>query len=143
LIVPGTTDDAARVSNALGVKTAFTVETTFGTLRPLGEGEAPPPAGARVVAVAGIARPERFFRAVRSQGWNVVADLPYADHHWYTTRDLAEINNAAQAAHARIVVTTEKDAVRIGEQAWWAALPMKASIAPAAEVTSWLRGRLR
>lgn len=143
LIVSGTSDDATRVSNALGVNTAFTVETTFGALRPLGEGEAPAPAGARVVAVAGIARPERFFRAVRSQGWNVVADLPYADHHWYTARDLAEINNAAQAAHARIVVTTEKDAVRIGEQAWWAALPMKASIQPVGEFRSWLRGRLR
>jgi tetraacyldisaccharide 4'-kinase len=142
LIVSGTSDDAVRVSNALGVNTTFTVETTFGALRPLGEGEAPAPAGARVVAVAGIARPERFFRAVRSQGWNVVADLPYADHHWYTTHDLAEINNAAQAAHARIVVTTEKDAVRIGEQAWWAALPMQASIEPAGEFRSWLRGRL-
>jgi tetraacyldisaccharide 4'-kinase len=142
LIVPGTGDDAARVSKALGVNTAFTVETTFGALRPLGEGEAPAPAGARVVAVAGIARPERFFRAVRSQGWNVVAELPYSDHHWYTKRDLAEINNAAQAAHARIVVTTEKDAVRIGEQAWWAALPMTAAIEPAGEFRSWLRGHL-
>jgi tetraacyldisaccharide-1-P 4'-kinase len=142
LIVSGTSDDAARVSRALGVTTAFTVETTFGALRPLGEGEAPAPPGARVVAVAGIARPERFFRAVRAQGWNVVAELPYSDHHWYTPRDLAEINNAAQAAHARIVVTTEKDAVRIGEQAWWAALPMTAAIEPAGEFRSWLRGRL-
>jgi tetraacyldisaccharide 4'-kinase len=118
------------------------VETTFGALRPLGEGEAPVPAGARVVAVAGIARPERFFRAVRDQGWNVVAELRYSDHHWYTPKDLAEINNVAQEARARAVVTTEKDAVRVGEQAWWAALPMQIAIEPADEFKAWLRGRL-
>jgi tetraacyldisaccharide 4'-kinase len=142
VIVSGTSDDAARVSGVLGVMTAFRVETAFGALRPLGEGEAPAPAGARVVAVAGIAHPERFFHAVRSQGWNVVAELRYPDHHWYTARDLAEINDAAQAAHARIVVTTEKDAVRVGEQAWWAALPMQVTIEPAEEFRAWLRGRL-
>ena len=143
LIVTGTADEAARMSSALAVTTAFRVETAFGELRPLGEGEAPAPAGSRVLAVAGIARPERFFRALRAQGWNVVAELAYSDHHWYTPRDLAEINNAAQQAHARIVVTTEKDAVRIGEQAWWAALPMRVSIDPADEFRSWLHGRLK
>jgi tetraacyldisaccharide 4'-kinase len=142
LIVSGSSDEAGRVSSALGVPTVFRMETTFGALRPLGEGEAPPPAGARVVAVAGIARPERFFRALHSQGWNVVAELRYPDHHWYSVRDLAEINNAAQEAQARIVVTTEKDAVRVGQQAWWAALPVQAAIEPADEFRSWLRGRL-
>jgi tetraacyldisaccharide 4'-kinase len=97
------------------------------------------PVGARVVAVAGIARPERFFRAVRAQGWNVVAELRYSDHHWYSVKDLAEINNVAQEARARAVVTTEKDAVRVGEQAWWAALPMQVAIEPADEFKTWLR----
>jgi tetraacyldisaccharide 4'-kinase len=143
LIVSGGSDDVARVSSALGVTTAFRAETTYGALRPLGEGEAPAPAGARVLAVAGIARPERFFRALRAQGWNVVAELRFPDHHWYSIKDLAEINNAAQESHARIVVTTEKDAVRVGEQAWWAALPMQASIEPADEFRSWLHARLR
>jgi tetraacyldisaccharide 4'-kinase len=143
LLVSGTSEETAHMSNALGVATAFRVETTFGALRPLGEGEAPVPAGARVVAVAGIARPERFFHAVRAQGWQVVAELRYADHHWYSVKDLAEINNVAQEARARAVVTTEKDAVRVGEQAWWAALPMRAVIEPAGEFKTWLSGRLR
>lgn len=142
LIVSGTNDDVARVSSTLGVTTAFRVETTYGELRPLGEGEAPAPAGARVLAVAGIARPERFFRALRAQGWNVVAELRFPDHHWYSTKDLAAINNAAQETHARIVVTTEKDAARVGEQAWWAALPMQVSIEPTGEFKSWLSARL-
>jgi tetraacyldisaccharide 4'-kinase len=142
VIVSGSEEDAGRVSRALGVGTAFRMETTFGAVRPLGEGEAPVPAGARVVAVAGIARPDRFFQAVRAQGWNVVAELRYADHHWYTPKDMAEINNVAQELRARAVVTTEKDAARVGEQAWWAALPMQVSIEPADEFTAWLRGRL-
>jgi tetraacyldisaccharide 4'-kinase len=142
VVVSGTTDDAARVSGALGVTTTFRMGTTFGALRPLGDGEAPAPPGSRVIAVAGIARPERFFHAVRAQGWNVVAELRYADHHWFTTRDLADINNLAQEAHARIVITTEKDAVRVGQQAWWAALPMQVAIEPADEFATWLRGRL-
>jgi tetraacyldisaccharide 4'-kinase len=142
LVVSGTSDDAARVSSTLGVTTAFSVKPRFGALRSLGDGEAPVPAGARVVAVAGIARPERFFHAVRAQGWTVVAELRYADHHWYTPKDLAEINNVAQEARARAVVTTEKDAVRIGEQAWWAALPMQVEIEPADEFRRWLRERL-
>jgi tetraacyldisaccharide 4'-kinase len=143
VIVSGSREDTARVSSALGVATAFRVDTTFGALRPLGEGEAPVPAGARVVAVAGIARPERFFHALRAQGWNVVAELRYSDHHWYTPKDLAEINNVAQEARARAVVTTEKDAVRVGKQAWWAALPMQVAIEPEDEFRTWLRGRLR
>jgi tetraacyldisaccharide 4'-kinase len=142
LLVSGTPDDVGRVATALNVATAFRVESRFASLRPLGEGEAPVPAGARVVAVAGIARPERFFRALRDQGWNVVAELAFADHHWYTQRDLADINNAAQEARARIIVTTEKDAVRVGEQAWWAALPMRVVIEPADEFASWLRDHL-
>jgi hypothetical protein len=39
-------------------------------------------------------------------------------------------------------VTTEKDAVRVGEQAWWAALPMEATIEPRDEFAAWLHGRL-
>jgi tetraacyldisaccharide 4'-kinase len=40
LLVSGTSDDTSRVSSALGVATAFRLETTFGPLRPLGEGSA-------------------------------------------------------------------------------------------------------
>ena len=118
------------------------MDTRFGAIRPLGEGEAPVPPGARVLSVAGIARPERFFRAVRDQGWNVVGEIAFADHHWYSVKDLAEINNAAQGARARIIITTEKDAARIGEQAWWAALPMHVVIEPAEQFASWLREQL-
>ena len=143
VLVFGSDDDVSRVSSAVNVPTAFRLEKRYAPLRPLGDGEAPSPAGARVLAVAGIARPERFFRALREQGWNVVAEIACPDHHWYTTKDLASINNTAQEVHARIVVTTEKDAARVGEQAWWAALPMEVAIEPADAFRSWLRERIR
>ena len=38
----------------------------------------------RVVAVAGIARPERFFAALRERGFDVVREMVFRDHHWFT-----------------------------------------------------------
>lgn len=144
LLVPGSTEDVARVSSALGVAPGFRIETHFGDLRPLCDDEVTPSRGngAKVVAVAGIARPERFFRALRQQGWNVVSEMAFSDHHWYTPKDLASINDVAQGVGARTVVTTEKDAVRIGETAWWAVLPMHVTIEPVEQFTTWLRARL-
>jgi tetraacyldisaccharide 4'-kinase len=66
-----------------------------------------------VLAVAGIASPAAFFADVRSNGWNVVAELPFRDHHPYSTADVARIADAARAAGARRIVTTEKDLVRL------------------------------
>lgn len=63
-----------------------------------------------VVAVAGIAQPERFQRALEADGWTVSALVGFADHHRYEPRDLARI---AGVARGRTVVTTEKDAVRL------------------------------
>jgi tetraacyldisaccharide 4'-kinase len=63
-----------------------------------------------VVAVAGIAQPERFSRALEADGWTVADLAGFGDHHRYTPRDLVRI---ADLARGRAVVTTEKDAVRL------------------------------
>ena len=145
VLVSGTSEDAARVSKAVTVAPAFTLARRFGPLRPLGAGEAAPGAGngTRVVAVAGIARPERFFASLREQGWDVARELSFPDHHWFSARDLARIRDVLSEVRADLVVTTEKDAVRVGEQPRWAALPMEAVIEPEEQFASWLRGRLR
>ncbi|MGE3274372.1 MAG: tetraacyldisaccharide 4'-kinase [Vicinamibacterales bacterium] len=78
-------------------------------------------AGTPVVAVAGIARPERFFDEVRDGGWSIGRALPFADHHAYTARDLGTIGAALGETGAALVLTTEKDAVRLlaaGPPAW-------------------------
>jgi tetraacyldisaccharide 4'-kinase len=67
-----------------------------------------------VVAVAGIARPSRFFEALEGAGWTIGRQLPFADHHAFTPADVASIAAAVavSVSRASLVVTTEKDAVR-------------------------------
>jgi len=70
-------------------------------------------ADAPVVAFAGIASPERFERALREHGWQVARLLKFRDHHRYTAADLARVAAAARETGASLVLTTEKDAVRL------------------------------
>ena len=59
-------------------------------------------------AFAGLADNEQFFRAVNAAG-----TMSFPDHHRYTAEDLRRIRDAAGGA---TIVTTEKDAVKIGER---------------------------
>jgi len=65
-----------------------------------------------VVAVAGVARPERFWALLDRLGIQVVARVRFPDHHAYTSDDVAHIRNAAKAGD-RSVLTTEKDLVKL------------------------------
>jgi tetraacyldisaccharide 4'-kinase len=156
VLVPGTEDEVAQVAGALEHHNAFRVVAHYGHLCRVQKDPAythrvgrvlsdPPdrvlsdPPG-RVVAFAGIARPERFFDALRSLGYDVARELAFRDHHWYTARDREVIQSAAREADAALVVTTAKDAVRCDFDV--AVLPMTVSIEPAAAFESWLIGRL-
>jgi tetraacyldisaccharide-1-P 4'-kinase len=65
-----------------------------------------------VLAVAGIANPDRFITSLREAGYNVVDLVTFADHHRYTAKDLAAIEAKMRGAGADVVFTTDKDAVR-------------------------------
>ena len=67
----------------------------------------------KVLAVAGIAHPDRFATALRQHGWNVVEQISFPDHHRYTSKDIAAIEQKMKAANADVVFTTDKDAVRL------------------------------
>jgi tetraacyldisaccharide 4'-kinase len=67
--------------------------------------------GRRVFAFSGLADNEQFFGTVRAQGADVIGTRGFPDHHRYTAADLAAIREAARGA---LLVTTEKDAVKIG-----------------------------
>ncbi|MEO5373673.1 MAG: tetraacyldisaccharide 4'-kinase [Alphaproteobacteria bacterium] len=69
-------------------------------------------AGRRVVAFAGIGRPEKFFAMARAVGAEVVAEHPFADHYPYAEADIQPILDEAFALSA-IPLTTAKDAVRL------------------------------
>lgn len=68
--------------------------------------------GRRIVAFAGIGRPDKFFDALRGQGAEVAATAAYADHHAYTQSEIARLKSKARALGA-VLVTTEKDYVRL------------------------------
>jgi len=138
VLVPGSDDDVSRVAATFDRMPVFRVTSHFGSLRGV---DASTPAATRVVAVAGIARPERFFSALREQGVEVVREIRFPDHHWYSQGDLDRIRSTAQETGADLVVTTEKDAVRVNG-AGWVVLPMTAVIEPAERFSSWLRERL-
>jgi len=130
LLVGGSADDVVTVADALKGPTAFRVEAKYGVTA----------APQRAVAFAGIARPERFFNALRSLGYEIARELTFPDHHWYSARDILRIQAAAYDTGATLIVTTEKDAVRCRLEC--AVLPMTVSIEPAAEFEQWLFGRL-
>jgi tetraacyldisaccharide 4'-kinase len=105
-----------------------------------------PAAGTRVLAVAGIARPARFFAELKEAGWVVTGEMPFPDHHRYTGRDVERIVRAASDARAVMVLTTEKDLVRLLPLrpipiplAW---VPLRLSVEPAAEFRAFLGARL-
>jgi tetraacyldisaccharide 4'-kinase len=100
----------------------------------------------RVIALAGIARPQRFVDALHGAGWTVAEALLFNDHHAYTRGDLARV--AAAAARLKVpVLTTEKDAMRLlpGRPLPFPAafVPLDVTIDPAAVFDDWLAARLR
>ena len=99
-------------------------------------------AGTRVVAVAAIARPERFLAAARAQGFEPAATINLPDHHAYPDATLDRIARTLVAESAEVVLTTAKDAVKLHGrlEAPLAELPIRAAPEPA--FWAWLEGRL-
>lgn len=68
--------------------------------------------GLRVVAFAGIGRPEKFFQTLRLLGAKLEGTHAFADHAPYARPVLDRMKAEAKAARAQLV-TTEKDAARL------------------------------
>lgn len=69
--------------------------------------------GKNALAFAGLANPAAFFMSMDNLGMKVVKTVAYPDHHWFTQDDMKTIFAAAVSAGADVLITTEKDAVRI------------------------------
>src|SRR5262249_19941004 len=59
-----------------------------------------------VVAFAGIAKPERFFRSLESLGIHPKQCIRFPDHHHYSGREIDKLDG-------EMLITTEKDGVRL------------------------------
>lgn len=73
-------------------------------------------AGKRVYAFAGIGRPQKFFDSLRALGAELAGTEAFPDHHPYDSATLERVSAAAAAAGAQLV-TTRKDAARLGPAA--------------------------
>jgi tetraacyldisaccharide 4'-kinase len=103
LIGPDATQAAARLPADLPVLRA-SLEASCATAL----------AGMRVVAFAGIGRPEKFFASVQSLSGVLATRVPFPDHHRYTAADAQRLTGLAAGLGARLV-TTAKDFVKLPE----------------------------
>ena len=69
-------------------------------------------AGSRLLAFAGIGRPEKFFAALRALGPILVDTRAFPDHHPFRTAEISALRSDAERLDARLV-TTAKDIVRL------------------------------
>jgi len=70
----------------------------------------------RVVAFAGIGRPESFRETLLDAGFEVADFLEFPDHWNYTADDTAALLLSLRNTRAERLVTTEKDAARLGRK---------------------------
>ena len=139
---------AARVEAELRPVRLFHARRRVGAVRvhePGGEAGRLDP-GARVAAVAGVARPERFFHDLRAAGLDVARVLAFPDHHRYRLRDVERMQAEARRAGAQAIVTTDKDFVRL--EAWLpfdpalATMPLTCAVTPEEPFRAFIAGRL-
>jgi tetraacyldisaccharide 4'-kinase len=67
----------------------------------------------KLLAFCGIALPESFFKTLEELGGNVHRKLTFPDHHTYSINDLNKLK--AASAGVDVIVTTEKDGVKLKE----------------------------
>ena len=68
--------------------------------------------GSRLLAFAGIGRPEKFFATLRALGADLVGTRAFPDHHRFRIAELEELRREAERSDARLI-TTAKDIVRV------------------------------
>lgn len=68
--------------------------------------------GKKLVAFAGIGRPEKFFRMLRQEGLDVVSTHMFPDHHYFNSSEILLMMKKAEEEGA-IPVTTTKDCMRL------------------------------
>jgi tetraacyldisaccharide 4'-kinase len=102
LEVSGNPDGAAEVA-------AFP-QFIWSTRRNIHVNDAP----AAPVVFCGIARPQQFFAQLRAAGIAPAAEIAFRDHHPYKREDIERLRTARKKFGATGFLTTDKDAVNLG-----------------------------
>jgi tetraacyldisaccharide 4'-kinase len=149
LVTAGYESAADRVGRAVGVSPVFRVARAIGVPRTIAavRDSVVVPSESRVFIATGIARPDRFVADIASAGWEISGVMEFRDHHRYGARDVERIAAEARAKGSAIVLTTEKDAVRLAacdlSGLPIASVPLIISIEPAEAFRRWLIERIR
>jgi tetraacyldisaccharide 4'-kinase len=146
LLLTGAGAQAGDLQEDLAADTVFEVRRSIGAPRRVAGGErVEVAAGDRVLALAGIGRPQRFFDDLVAAGWIIADTFTVRDHHWFTQSDVDRVARAAERVGARYVLTTEKDEVRLERcdlsRLPILAVPLTVSIEPP-EFIDWLIERV-
>jgi tetraacyldisaccharide 4'-kinase len=125
IVVVGPADGAARVTDAAnryGIAVFHArLEPDRNSLAALG--------GRKVLAFAGIGNPDKFFATLAEAGVTVAERMSFPDHHRYTAAEASTLIGRADAA-GLVLMTTEKDHVRLGDNPGVAALAARATALP-------------
>lgn len=112
-------DSKADMARRLGVSPTFGFERSLGDARLLSLQREPGKAeeilavgSARAYAIAGIAKPDRFFSDLERAGWQLAGRQHFRDHHRYSPGDVQELGRRARQSGADLILMTEKDLVR-------------------------------
>ena len=68
---------------------------------------------AKIGAFSGIASPESFEKMLRDFGAEILYNQRFLDHHRFTRYEIERLYRKAGKANLDMIVTTEKDAVRL------------------------------
>lgn len=66
-----------------------------------------------VACLSGIARPESFENSVQQLGGRITFSKSFPDHHWFDRQDMEQFYERAADRALDMIITTEKDAVRL------------------------------
>jgi len=105
--------DAAAAADALLVETAPEPAASHQQVFEFSRRIAGRPTGQPAFAFAGIARPERFYEDLEHAGWRLTGHRSFRDHHQFSQGEIEEVVRAATASGAQVILTTEKDFVRL------------------------------
>ena len=112
---------SARASAALIInRTDITKNINIGTLKQFDaaielQDTGKPNKNKKVIAFAGIARPEKFFNTLEENGYHLHAHYGFPDHATYTHGQLNKLMSLADKEGIPLI-TTEKDWVRLSKK---------------------------
>lgn len=107
-------EDRQRLGVPLSMPAFCSVMVTDDPVPAFGDGGAPAHSLRRVVAIAGVARPQRFFEEV-AEKMDLACSMAYPDHHNFETADFERWIQAVKHFKADGLITTEKDLARLTE----------------------------